>query len=139
MSVRTTFGQAWRYAAVGIGSNLALYAAYLLLTHWGMASKLAMTGLYGLAVAQTFVFNKRWSFGNAGATRTQFRRYCLAYAMGYAVNLSALFLLVDVLGWRHQVAQGILILAIAALLFLLQKFWVFRDGRPPSNAPVPTP
>ncbi len=138
MSARSTFEQAWRYAAVGIGSNIALYAAYLLLTHWGLASKLAMTALYWLAVALTFVFNKRWSFGSGGPPKVQFRRYLLAYALGYAVNLSALFLLVDVFGQPHQVAQGILILAIAALLFLLQKFWVFRTERPPANAPVPT-
>lgn len=139
MSGRGTGGQLWRYAAVGIGSNLALYGAYLLLTHWGMASKLAMTLLYGLGVLQTFAFNKRWSFRNAGATGSQFRRYCVAYAAGYAFNLSALFLTVDVLGWPHEMAQGILILVTAVLLFLLQKLWVFRAPRAPANAPMPTP
>lgn len=139
MSIRTTYEQAWRYAAVGAASNFALYAAYLLLTYWGLASKVAMTLLYGLAVIQTFVFNKRWSFGSAGATGLQFRRYCLAYAAGYGFNLSGLLLLTDVLGWPHQLAQGILILVIAVLLFLLQKFWVFRAPPARTNAPVPTP
>lgn len=126
MSARTAYGQFWRYGAVGIASNLAVYALYLLLTHLGTPPKLAMSVLYALAVMQTFVFNKRWSFGSAGATKQQFRRYCLAYAAGYVLNLAALFLLVDLLGWPHQLAQGILILVIAVLLFLLQKFWVFR-------------
>jgi putative flippase GtrA len=139
MSGRSTGAQLWRYAAVGIASNLVLYGAYLLLTRWGMPSKLAMTLLYALGVLQTFVFNKRWSFRSAGHTGPQFRRYCLAYAAGYAFNLSALFLAVDVLGWPHEVVQGILILVTALLLFLLQKFWVFRAPRPPTNAPVPTP
>lgn len=139
MRIRTTYGQAWRYAAVGLASNLALYAAYLLLTYWGLASKLAMTLLYGVAVIQTFVFNRRWSFGSAGAARLQFRRYCVTYAAGYGLNLSGLFLLTDILGWGHQLAQGILILVIAVLLFLLQKFWVFRDPAVTTTAPVPTP
>jgi putative flippase GtrA len=139
MSARSTYGQFWRYAAVGLASNLALYAAYLLLTHLGMPSKLAMTLLYAMGVAQTFVFNKRWSFRSGGATKTQFRRYCAAYAFGYFFNLSALFLLVDRLGWPHQVVQGILILINAILLFLLQKFWVFRASPPTSNAPLSAP
>jgi putative flippase GtrA len=121
-----TFGQFWRYVAVGIASNLVLYAAYLLFTHLGMPSKLAVTLLYGLGVVQTFFFNKRWSFRSAGGPRTQFRRYCMAYAACFVFNLAALFLLVDLLGWPHQLAQGILILVVALLLFLLQKFWVFR-------------
>lgn len=139
MTTRTTLGEAWRYAAVGLAANATLFAAYLLLTYWGLGSKLAMTLLYGLAVVQTFAFNKAWAFGRAGRTGLQFRRYCLAYAAGYGLNLMGLVLLTDVLGWAHQLAQGILILVIAVLLFLLQKFWVFRDPAAKTNAPVPTP
>ena len=138
MSARSTAGQLWRYGAVGLLSNLALYGLYLVLTHWGMPSKLAMTLLYAAGVAQTFVFNKHWSFSSTGPSGTQFRRYFLAYAGGYGLNLLALFLLVDVLGWAHQVAQGILILIIALLLFLLQKFWIFRTPSNPSDARLPT-
>lgn len=138
MRGRTAFEQAWRYAVVGLASNLALYAAYLLLTYWGLASKVAMTLLYAMGVIQTFAFNKRWSFGASGTTRVQFRRYCLAYGAGYLLNISGLFVLSDFLGWPHQLAQGILILVTAVLLFLLQKLWVFR-ALPPTNAPLAAP
>lgn len=126
LTPRTTYAQAWRFAAVGLAANAALYAGYLLLTHFGAEPKLAMTVLYALGVLQTFFFNKRWSFRSSGPARTQFWRYCVTYAVGYLFNLATLFLLVDRLGWRHEWAQGILILVTAALLFLLQKFWVFR-------------
>jgi putative flippase GtrA len=98
-----------------------------------------MTLTYAAGVVQTFIFNKRWSFGAGGATSVQFRRYCLAYATGYACNLAGLFLLVDLLACPHQLAQGILILATAALLFVLQKFWVFRAVRPESTTPLSAP
>jgi putative flippase GtrA len=134
MTARSTPGQLWRYAAVGIASNLILYVAYLVLTHWGMPSKLAMTLLYVVGVAQTFFLHKHWSFRSTGSSGPQLRRYFLAYAAGYGFNLMALFVLVDGLGWAHQVAQGILVLATAVLLFLLQKFWVFRTPRPPAQS-----
>lgn len=138
MSTRSTPGQFWRYAAVGVVSNLVLYGLYLAITQWGMPSKLAMTLIYAAGVVQTFVFNKHWSFRSAGASGPQFRRYVLSHAAGYLFNLGALFALVDGLGWAHQLAQGILILATAMLLFLLQKFWVFRGPARPSDTPLPT-
>lgn len=137
MSTRSTAGQFWRYGAVGLASNLVLYGLYLALTRWGMPSKLAMTLLYATGVAQTFVFNKRWSFRSGGPAGAQLRRYVAAYALGYVFNFAGLFLLVDHLGWAHQVAQGILIFATAVLLFLLQKFWIFRASPSLSDPPVP--
>lgn len=125
MSAEATRGQFVRYAAVGLVSNLVLYLAYLGLTLAGIESKLAMTMLYALGVAQTFVFNKRWSFRHDGAHGPAFVRYCLTYGVGYLLNLTALFILVDVVGYPHQIVQGVMVLVLAVLLFVLQKFWVF--------------
>ena len=120
--------QLLRYALVGLASNAALYAAYLALTHLGVEPKLAMTLLYAAGTVQTFVFNKRWSFRYDGTHGPAFARYCASYAFGYVVNLLALSLLVDRLGYPHRWVQGFVIILLAAMLFLLQKFWVFRPA-----------
>lgn len=120
-----SLGQLTRYALVGLGSNLLLYLIYLALTAWGMGPKQAMSLLYVLGVVQTFVFNRKWSFRHQGGFHGAFARYLAAYAFGYALNLAVLWLAVDRLGLQHQVVQGVMILALAVLLFLLQKFWVF--------------
>lgn len=125
MTDRLVLIQLVRYGLVGLASNAALYVAYLLLTAAGLEAKLTMTLLYITGVAQTFIFNKRWTFGHDGASRTAFVRYCTAYAIGYVVNLLALYVLVDRAGYRHQVVQGVMIVTLAILLFLLQKYWVF--------------
>jgi putative flippase GtrA len=52
----------------------------------------------------------------------------MAYGLGYVINLLVLFVLVDHLGYPHQVVQGMMVLALAVMLFLLQKFWVFRTN-----------
>lgn len=124
------FAQFIRYGLVGLISNAALYAGYLALSAAGVEPKLAMTLLYGVGVLQTFVFNKRWTFGHDGRHGTVFIRYCMAYGLGYVINLLVLMILVDHLGYPHQIVQGIMILALAVMLFLLQKFWVFpqRSG-----------
>jgi putative flippase GtrA len=115
-----------RYAVVGFVSNLLCYLIYLGLTRLGMNPKVAMSLLYGLGVLQTFVFNKRWTFDHGGTQGAMFYRYCAAYGFGYLFNLVALYLLVDLWGYPHQIIQGLMILLLAIMLFLAQKFWVFR-------------
>ena len=122
----STHSQFLRYATVGLFSNGALYVFYVALTAMGLDPKLAMTTLYALGVAQTFIFNKRWSFRHAGIHRRTFIRYVVTYGIGYLLNLLALFVLVDRFGYPHQIVQAALLVTIAMVIFALQKFWVFR-------------
>ena len=122
-----TRGQFLRYGVVGLGSNLLLYLAYLGLTHLGMGHKSAMTVLYAVGVAQTFLFNRTWSFRHQGRLHGAFARYVASYALGYLLNLTVLWLAVDRFGLPHQIVQGVMILTLAVMLFLLQKYWVFPE------------
>lgn len=115
-----------RYAVVGVASNLFCYLVYLGMTRLGMDPKLAMSILYCVGVLQTFLFNRNWTFNHSGAQRVVFSRYCAAYGLGYVLNLSVLYVLVDRHGYPHQIIQGMMILLLAVMLFLAQKFWVFR-------------
>jgi putative flippase GtrA len=131
-----TLTQFARYAVIGLASNAIAFLLYLALTHFGLGHKLSMTLLYGIGVLQTFVFNKRWTFAHRGEHGPVFLRYCLAYAAGYLINLGALLVLVDRHGFAHQAVQGVMVLALAVMLFLLQKYWVFRPaGRPVLSKP----
>lgn len=124
-----TRGQFARYAFVGLASNLVLYLAYLGLTMLGLGPKTAMSVLYVLGVAQTFLFNRSWSFGHEGGLHSAFARYAASYAFGYLLNLAVLWIAVDRMGMPHQIVQGVMILTLAVMLFLLQKFWVFQEPK----------
>jgi putative flippase GtrA len=115
-----------RFGTVGVLSNALLYVLYLAATSLGMGHKTAMTLLYCIGIVLTFFCNRQWTFRHSGTARTALVRYMTAYVAAYALNLALLFLLVDAAGLPHQAVQGMLIAAIALLLFLAQKFWVFR-------------
>lgn len=125
--MKRTLAQFTRYAIVGLASNLIGYVLYLVLTRLGLGPKLAMSLLYGMGVLQTFLFNKRWTFEHRGAHRVVFFRYCAAYGFGYLINLAVLLVLVDRHGYPHEAVQGVMILSLAVMLFLLQKYWVFHS------------
>ena len=114
-----------RYAVVGLVSNVVSYLLYLLVTWFGMGPKTAMSLLYAMGVLQTFVFNKKWSFRFDGEVAPALVRYATVYMLGYAINLLALVLLVDQAGLQHQLVQGVMILVVAAMLFMAQRYWVF--------------
>lgn len=118
-----------RYVIVGLGSNVFLYLAYLLLTSLGLGPKRAMTLLYAVGVLQTFLLNRRWTFDDKNEIHGTFFRYIITYALGYLFNLGLLYILVDEVGLPHQIVQGVLIFVVAIFLFLLQKYWVFPNGQ----------
>ena len=118
--------QLLRYAVVGLVSNLLLYLAYLLITQRGVGHKTTMTLLYAVGVSLTFVFNKNWTFSHQGHVTKAFIAYIVIYALGYVLNLVALYVLVDKFGFRHQWIQGFMTVILAVLLFTLQKYFVFR-------------
>ncbi len=115
-----------RYAAIGIASNLALYLFYLALAGGIFEPKSAMTITYACGVLVTFLFNRRWTFNHQGPEGHSLLRYVIAYASGYVVNVLALLIFVDYFKFRHEIVQGCMIILLAILLFLLQKYWVFR-------------
>lgn len=119
--------QGFRFVLVGIISNLVLFALYLLLTSFGIGPKIAMTGLFALGVIQTFIFNKKWTFNHLGMGESIFCKYMVVYGLTYLINIFALLVLVDKLKYPHQIVQAVMIVCLALLLFVLQKFWVFRS------------
>lgn len=132
--MKKTLIQAARFAVVGLASNGIGFGLYLLLTWAGLGHKVAMSILFAVGTIQTFVFNKRWSFEYAGHDRRVMLRYFASYCIGYLINLAALLVLVDHFGFSHRIVQGAMILAVAVLMFLLQKFWVFAAPANPVNS-----
>ena len=70
---------------------------------------------------------------NADSLPVVQRDYLAVYIAGYLVNLSALVLFVDVIGFAHEVVQAVMVFVVAALTFLLQKYWVFRASGQPTE------
>ena len=116
-----------RFVVVGLLSNVLLYLGYLGLTLAGIEPKLAMTLLYITGVAVTFHFQRRWTFRDWGNRNQAFSRYCTSYTLGYVINLIALFVFVNRLGYPHEIVQGSMLLILALAQFLVQKFWIFRS------------
>ena len=119
-----------RYATIGVLLNAALYGSYLLLTHTVMGSRVAMSITYCVGVLIGFLLNRKITFGFRGDQVGALARYIASYAIGYAIDFAGLWLLVERAGFRHEWVQAFLTIAIAVILFALQRYWVFSPSPP---------
>jgi len=117
--------QVIRFGVIGAASNFFIYIIYILLTLAGLQYEAAMTLCFVAGVLFTFNFNKSWTFSRLGLQHAYFAKYFVVYAVAYLLNLLGLWLLVDIWAMPHQPVQAAMILFIALIIFIAQKYWVF--------------
>jgi putative flippase GtrA len=118
-------GQLFRYACIGTVINVACYLLYLGLTVNGVGPKVAATIGFSVGVLAGFVCQRRFTFRHGGDAHRSIARYLVANISGYGVNVLGLYVLVDVFRYSHEFVQAVLVVTIAAGLFVAQKVWVF--------------
>jgi putative flippase GtrA len=115
------------YGLVGVVNNTVFYFVYLLITYLGAEPKAAMTLVYIIGASIGFIGNRNWTFAHRGNSTRAALRYMLAYLFGYLLNFLILVTFVDQLGYAHQWVQAMAIIIVAAFLFVISKFFVFRE------------
>lgn len=115
-----------KYLIIGAASNAAGYCTYLLLTHFALPPKLAMTLLYATTATLSFFGNKSTTFSHEGRLFGAGVRYIIAQSVGYFINLAILMVFVDQLGYNHRIVQAAAIVIVAFYLFFSLKLFVFR-------------
>jgi putative flippase GtrA len=130
---RTLAAQLLSYAVVGVLSNLAGYLVYLVITHLGVGPKITMSALYITGATIGFWGNRRITFKHEDRGMAVGFRYILAHCAGYLINFAILYVLVDQLGYAHQLAQAFGIFAVAGFLFVSFKYFVFPRPSPVSK------
>lgn len=136
-SERSLGAQLSSFALIGLLTNGALYGLYLWLTWVWLSPIMAMSIAYVTGVALSFVLNGRITFAGRSTAPLALVRFIAAYAVGYVFNAAGLLLAVVGMSIPHYWAQLFMIGATAVLLFVLQRWWVFRAPSvdPVSNSP----
>jgi len=116
-----------RYVVVGVGTNAGGYLLYILFTSLGISPIVTISIGYPMQIGLSFFLNKTWSFSYKGHLSVTSVRYLVAYVVCYLSNVLVLAYFNSYLGYSHLVVQAFAIVGFALLLFLAQKYWVFRS------------
>lgn len=127
-----TLRQVGRYGVVGVLNNLLGYLIYVLITWLWLNPMVAVTLMYPIGVVTAYFGHARYSFTYSGRTSHGIVRYAIAHLIGYGANIGMLYLFSGRLGYPHQLVQAVAIVAVAGILYLLFRYFVFPD-RPQSS------
>lgn len=115
-----------RYAITGMIANAFSFLSYVALTWLGLSPVLTISIIYPAHLAFAFLVNKSWSFNNHGYISAPLIKYLISYISCYLLNVIILKYFSGYLGFSHLSTQAVSILIFAVLLFLVQKYWVFK-------------
>ena len=118
-----------RYGMVGLIVNVIGYLSFLGMVYAGLHHQVAATLMFAIAVLASYVANRNWSFAHQGGVARSFSSYLLLYLAAWVLDVLVIYIFVDRLGWHHGLVQGVAILGIAGLVFVGQRYWVFRQAR----------
>jgi putative flippase GtrA len=119
-----------RYGFVGLIQNATNVGFYALAIGLGVPYLLAAVISAVIALALSFVLNRRWTFaGASGRARSQAARYVAVWIGFLVFALPMLALLVQVAHLPKVLAQVVIIAIGAPVSYLLQRHWSFGpDG-----------
>lgn len=116
-----------RFGLVGASGYIVNLVVFTVIVHgFDAGHRVAALGAFLVAVANNFLWNRRWTFrGHTELAHRQAVRFLLVSVGAFIFNLAVLEVLVTVVGLPEVPAQAIAIAAATPLSFLGNKLWTF--------------
>lgn len=118
-----------KFALVGLMTTALNFTIYgLLLLGLGVHYLVAATVAFIVATLNSYTFNRRWTFRAGPHRHRRLVKFALVQSVGLGINLLALALLVEHLGFEDHklLAQLISNGCVVLSNFTGNKFWTFR-------------
>ncbi len=127
-----TLVQMVKFGAVGVLNTLLTLAVIFLLTKLFRVSDYAANAAgYAVGLANSFVWNKLWTFKSGGRIARESLLFLSVYGVCYLVQLGILALLIEVLRLHRDISQLAAMAFYIVLGFLGNKLVTFRKGERP--------
>ena len=115
-----------RFCVVG-GSGYVINVGLFWLAYRDLPYMVAFMIAFAVAATNNFIWNRVWTFKiEHGVPHVQYARFLAVSLLALAIDLSALALLVEVMGVHKPIAAAIAIVVATPISFLGNKLWSFR-------------
>ena len=115
-----------RFCVVG-GSGYVINVGLFWLAYRDLPYMVAFAIAFAVAATNNFIWNRVWTFKiEHGVPHVQYARFLAVSLLALAIDLSALAVLVEVMGVHKPIAAAIAIVVATPISFLGNKLWSFR-------------
>lgn len=118
-----------RFLAVGVLNTLVgLGTIYLCKWLGGMDDVTANVVGYAVGLANSFAWNRKWTFGHSGAVLPAIARFLLVFLISYLLNLGTVMAAIHWFGVNSYVAHAIGIAPYTAFFYLGSRHFAFKSA-----------
>lgn len=113
-----------RFGAVGIAAMAVHWVAVTLLVPLGVEPLFANIIAFAIAFNVSYVGHRNWTFADKTPHAATFRRFLGVALLSFALNEVLYYLLLRQ-GVEYRIALFVVLVAVAALTFVLSRYWAF--------------
>jgi dolichyl-phosphate beta-glucosyltransferase len=126
--IQKNFTVVVKYSVIGVmGTIIDIGGLFVLVNYFRFPVLAAATISFLLAVTNNYVFNKNWTFKSRSTNnRKLFIKFLIVHVIGLSINLSGIFVLVNLLGVWYIFAKIFITFFVLIWNFLANKLWTFR-------------
>lgn len=135
IATRPKVKQFVKFGLVGALNTLLDYGLYTVFVtfldiHYLVANALS----FGVAVTNSFILNRKWTFRQTGTNwQHEGLKYLAVYCAGLGIGEGFLFLLVDRWHFHELIAKAFVVALVLFWNYIGIRFWAFRQ--PPVDLP----
>jgi putative flippase GtrA len=118
--------QSLKFILVGVLNTAIGYGCYFICLHLGLDYILSLTISHIIGVANSFLWNKLWTFKSKGGIRRELPRFITVYAVTYILNLAVLAVLVEGLSLDKRLSQAAVTCVLTAVSYFGHRLWSFK-------------
>lgn len=119
-------GQLARFGVVGIAAMAVHWLVVAALVPLGLAPLLANIVAFAVAFNVSYAGHRHWTFAATARHESTFKRFLGVALLSFALNEILYYLLLRA-GLEYRVALFLVLVAVAALTFVLSRYWAFRS------------
>ncbi len=128
LMVKRFYVQPVKFMVIGIINTLVSFLVYsLMLIVLKSSYFTSLVFSYIIGVANSYVWNSKWTFGNRTMHFPSLIKFVTVYAATFMVNLLILRFMIEDLGISAFFSQGFSLCLATIFSFMGHKYWSFKD------------
>lgn len=125
---KAIFGRFFRYGVVGgFGTVIHLVIIFLFVEYFKLTPIVSSVAGFFIVLVFSYFLNRFWTFQTKNTNRFQFIKYVIVSVIGLVINISIMYITIDILLWPYLLGAITMSFFVALTNFILNQVWTFNN------------